>query len=68
MYDRLSKQQYDRLFHAFNNGETDYIVLDNNTFVGVNVSRLKNLVIEKEVNGWACGYVSVDPGVQVKTQ
>ena len=67
MLDELNQQQIDRLLHAFNNGQTDYVVYKNDRFVGVNVSNLPNLIIEKEVNGWAKGYVSVGLDVQAKT-
>lgn len=68
MLDRLTKQQVERLVHAFNNGQTDYITLADNTFVGVNCHDLPNLKITQEKNGWASGYVSVVPDDQVKTQ
>lgn len=68
MLDELNQQQIDRLLHAFNNGQTDYVVYKNDRFVGVNVSNLPNLIIEKEVNGWAKGYVSAVPVNQEKTK
>lgn len=68
MLDKLTKLQVERLVHAFNNGQTDYIILKGNTFVGVNCGGLPNLVVEQEKNGWVSGYVSVVPDDQVKTQ
>ena len=67
MLDELNQQQIDRLLHAFNNGQTDYVIYKNDRFVGVNVSNLPNLIIEKEVNGWARGYVSAGLHAQAKT-
>lgn len=68
MLDKLTKQQVERLVHAFNNGQTDYIVLPDNKFVGVNCGDLPNLTVTQEKNGWVSGYVSVVPEDQVKTQ
>lgn len=68
MLDKLTKLQVERLVHAFNNGQTDYIILKGNTFVGVNCSNLPNLTVTQEKNGWVSGYVSVVPDDQVKTQ
>lgn len=68
MLDKLTKLQVERLVHAFNNGQTDYIILPNHEFVGVNCSGLPNLTVTQEKNGWVSGYVSVAPDDQVKTQ
>lgn len=68
MLSLLTKGERDRLIYAFNEGHTDYIVLEDNTFIGVNVELLPNLKIEKREGAWCQGYVLSVQDDQEKTQ
>ena len=53
--DSLTPEQRRRLFHAFDNGFGQLITLDENKFIGVNITDTMNLKIEETINGWSYG-------------
>jgi hypothetical protein len=54
---QLSKLERGQLMVAFNQELTQYIVLDDGHFVGVNVSFLKNLEVLEESGSWSYGRI-----------
>lgn len=63
--DRLEPEQKRQLMYAFEHQFAQYVSLPENKFVGVNVSPLKHLEIEKSAGVWAYGTVKgVEDGEQ----
>lgn len=57
LLDKLPSEDRKMLMYAFENLMTKFVVLEDNVFIGVNVSHLPNLKIEEEAGYWACGKV-----------
>ena len=57
MLQKLTKMQLSQLKCAFEQDIAQYIVLDGDIFVGVNVEPLTNLEIQDSQGVWACGKV-----------
>lgn len=55
--DSLSVEERRRLMHAFNGHITQYIELNNNMFIGVNIN-MRNFKIEEEIGVWSFGTIT----------
>jgi len=55
LLEQLLPVQKKQLMYAFEQEIAQYIKLDDDIFVGVNVTFLTNLIIEEESGVWACG-------------
>ena len=55
--DNLKIEQRRRLMHAFNGHITQYIELNNNKFIGVNIN-MPNFAIEEHAGAWSFGTIT----------
>lgn len=56
--DSLTPEQRRHLFHAFDNSFGQYLTLDDNRFIGVNINNVPNLIIEEQIGVWAYGQIN----------
>lgn len=54
---QLTDEQRTQLMHAFENGFDQYIELDDNKFIGVNVTGLLHLKVLEVAGDWAYGEI-----------
>lgn len=55
--DSLHPEQRKLIFYAFEHDMSQYIKLDNNRFIGVNITHLPFLKIEESAGVWAIGEI-----------
>ncbi len=57
--DQLTLQERQQLAYAFDHGFSQFVTLDDETFVGVNINslHLNHLVIEEETGVWSAGKI-----------
>lgn len=55
---RLSRVQMQQLRYAHEQEIAQYIELDDDIFIGVNVEPIPYLIIEERAGDWACGRVN----------
>ena len=56
LLDNLKPEQRAKLMHAFNQGFSQHVELDNNKFVGVNINQ-SHFKIEESAGDWSYGTI-----------
>ena len=54
----LPAEQQRQLYYAFEHGIAQYVEVDQASFVGVNVDKIKNLQVEDKAGAWSFGTIS----------
>ena len=53
----LTPEQRKQLLYAFENNIPQYICIDGNRFIGVNVDHINHLIINQTEGVWSIGYL-----------
>jgi len=53
--DSLKPEDRARLFHAFDHYFSQFVILPNNKFIGVNMICKSNFIVEEQVGAWSFG-------------
>jgi non-homologous end joining protein Ku len=55
--DNLKEHERQQLMYGFEHEFAQYVCLDDNQFIGVNVEKIKHLEIKQQVGVWSTGIV-----------